>query len=393
MAHYRYLIVGGGMSAAAAVSGIRQVDAEGNIGLISQENYPPYNRPPLSKGLWKGKPLEKIWRKVESQPGVTLILGRKAVALDPHNKQVSDDQGRTYTYDKLLLATGGSPRLLPFRDERVIYFRTPDDYQRLRAQTAQGKHFVVIGGGFIGSEIAAALVSIGQKVTMIFPEAGIGGLLFPTDLSLFLNDYYRRQGVQVLAGELVTNLEKRGERLAIQTNGGHEILADGVVAGIGIQPNLDLAKSAGLATGNGIMVDEFLRTSQADIYAAGDVANFYNPLLGQHWRVEHEDNANTQGKLAGYNMAASQPMPYHHLPFFYSDLFDLGYEAVGELNPKLETFADWQEPYRKGVIYYLDQGRVRGVILWNVWGRVEAARALIAQPGPFQARDLKNKIM
>lgn len=392
MPHYHYLIIGGGMTAAAAVSGIRQVDAEGKIGIIGQENHPPYSRPPLSKGLWKGKPLEKIWRRVEAQPGVTLHLGRKAIALDPKSKQVTDDQGTLYTYDKLLLATGGSPRQLPFGKEQIIYFRTLEDYQRLRAQVGEGKRFVVIGGGFIGSEIAAALASNGQKVTMIFPEAGIGGLLFPSDLSVFLNDYYREKGVQVLAGELVTHLEQKGEQLIVQTKSGQEILADGVVAGIGIQPNLDLARAAGLTMGDGIIVDEFLCTSHADVYAAGDVANFYNPLLERHLRVEHEDNANTQGKLAGYNMASNQPMPYHHLPFFYSDLFDLGYEAVGELNPKLEAFADWQQPYQKGVIYYLDQGRVRGVILWNVWGQVEAARQLIAQPGPFEARDLKNKI-
>jgi 3-phenylpropionate/trans-cinnamate dioxygenase ferredoxin reductase subunit len=251
---------------------------------------------------------------------------------------------------------------------------------------------VVIGGGFIGSEIAAALASVGQRVTMIFPEAGIGGLLFPPHLAAFLNDYFQKKGVRVLAGELVTHLEQRGSQFAIQSGSGQEILADGVVAGIGLQPNIDLAKAAGLAVGDGIVVDEYLRTSQSDIYAAGDVANFYNPLLGRHLRVEHEDNANTQGKLAGTNMASDQPLPYHHLPFFYSDLFDLGYEAVGELNPKLDIFADWQQPYHKGVIYYLDQGRVRGVILWNVWGQVEAARQLIAQGATLEARDLKGKI-
>ena len=138
-------------------------------------------------------------------------------------------------------------------------------------------------------------------------------------------------------------------------------------------------------------MDRGLRTSHSDIYAAGDVANFYNPALNQRLRVEHEDNANTMGKIAGRNMAGKRER-YDHLPFFYSDLFDLGYEAVGELDSRLETVADWKEPYRKGVIYYLRGGRVRGVLLWNVWEQVDSARKLIAEAGPFRAADLKSRL-
>jgi 3-phenylpropionate/trans-cinnamate dioxygenase ferredoxin reductase subunit len=164
-----------------------------------------------------------------------------------------------------------------------------------------------------------------------------------------------------------------------------------VVAGIGIQPNIDLATAAGLEVDNGIRVDRGLRTSHPDIYAAGDVANFYNPALDQRLRVEHEDNANTMGRLAGQAMAG-RAVSYDQLPFFYSDLFDLGYEAVGEVDARLETFADWTEPYRKGVIYYLRGGRVRGVLLWNVWEQVDSARKLIAEVGPFGAAELKGRL-
>jgi 3-phenylpropionate/trans-cinnamate dioxygenase ferredoxin reductase subunit len=143
---------------------------------------------------------------------------------------------------------------------------------------------------------------------------------------------------------------------------------------------------------HGILVDESLRTSAPEVYAAGDVARFYNPDLDKYLRVEHEDNANTMGRAAGRAMAGASD-PYHHLPFFYSDLFDLGYEAVGELDPSLELIADWQEePYRKGVVYYLREGRVRGVLLWNLWEQVDAARALIRQPGPFRAGDLMGRL-
>jgi len=303
--------------------------------------------------------------------------------LDPQNKQVTDDQGHTYTYDKLLLATGGWPRELPFGSEEIIYYRTFADYQKLRELAQNRRRFAVIGGGFIGSEIAAALAMNGQDVVMLFPESGIGARIFPEKHAHFLNDYYREHGVEVRPGDTVTNLEKRDGKVVLRTKNGEEVLVDSVVAGIGIVPNVQLAEQAGIETDNGIIVDEYLRTNVADVYAAGDVASFYAPALDQRLRVEHEDNANTMGRIAGLNMAG-QATPYHHLPFFYSDLFDLGYEAVGELDARLESVTDWQEPHRKGVIYYLRNGRVRGVLLWNVWDKVDAARKLIAEGGDWR---------
>ncbi len=395
MTNYTYLIVGGGMTADAAVHGIREIDPGGSIGLLSAEGHAPYDRPPLSKKLWKGKPLESIWRQTESQ-GVALHLGRTVRHLDPQNKRVTDDQGTTYGYGKLLLATGGTPRHLPFGGEQIIYFRTLDDYQHLRALTTTGQHFAVIGGGFIGSEVAAALAMNGKNVVMAFPEAGIGSRMFPPDLATFLNDFYRQKGVEVLPGQMVDGLETRGGRVVLkvrnaQGDGEREVAADGVVAGIGIQPNVELAQAAGLEVENGIRVDASLRTSHPDIYAAGDVANFYNPALDKRLRVEHEDNANTMGRLAGQAMAG-RTVTYDHLPFFYSDLFELGYEAVGEVDSRLETVADWKQPYREGVVYYLRDGRVRGVLLWNVWEQVDAARKLIAEPGRFGPDSLKGRL-
>jgi NADPH-dependent 2,4-dienoyl-CoA reductase/sulfur reductase-like enzyme len=233
-----YLIVGGGMTADAAVHGIREGDRDGSIGLLSAEGHPPYDRPPLSKKLWKGKPLESIWRQTESQR-VTLHLGRTARHLDPQKKRVTDDQGTVYTYGKLLLATGGTPRRLPFGGEQIIYFRTLDDYTHLRELTGRRERFAVIGGGLIGSEVAAALTMNGKKVVMAFPEAGIGSRMFPFDLAKFLNDFYQQKGVEVLAGQLVIGLETRGGRAVLkgrnsQGQGEREVVADAVVAGIGI---------------------------------------------------------------------------------------------------------------------------------------------------------------
>ena len=390
MNYYKYLIIGGGLAGDAATRGIRELDADGTIGMISMEPDPPYMRPNLSKGLWKGRPVEKIWRKTEER-GTKLHLNCKVTHIDPNEKRIRDISSEEYTYDKLLLATGGTPNHLPFGEGNIVYFRTFQDYQHLRQLTQKGNRFVVIGGGFIGSEIAAALASTGQRVTMVFPEDAISEHVFPTDLAKFINEYYRLNGVEVLTGDSVVSVQKEGDRLIARTGSGRILEADGVVAGIGIHPNLDLAKQTGLDVDNGIVVNEQLQTSHPDIYAAGDAANFFHTALGRQTRVEHEDNAVAMGKLAGRNMAGANDV-YDHVPMFYSDLFDLGYEAVGEINSKLHSFSDWKEPFKKGVIYYLDDGRVRGVLLWNVWEKVDEARQLLLDTGPFTESDLKGRI-
>ena len=390
MTEYQYLIIGGGMTAAAAVQGINKIDPSHKIGIIGDESNPPYNRPPLSKALWKGEPLEKIWRKTEVG-NVEIHLSRKVKSIDAKNKRVVDDKNVVYAYNKLLIATGGRVRRLPWNVDGIIYFRTLDDYQRLRLLTEKGNEFIVIGSGFIGSEIAAALAMNHKSVTMIFPDDAIGARVYPPDLSRFLNTFYQSKGIIIHVKENVVGIEKKNSQYIVKTSSGKELKADGVVAGIGIQPNQELAESAGLDVGNGILVDEFLRTKHPDIYAAGDVANFFNPALDKRVRVEHEDNANTMGEIAGKNMAGGNST-YHHLPFFYSDLFELGYEAVGELDSRFEIVEDWKEEFREGVVYYLNEGRVRGVLLWNTWDQVEAARKLIAEKGPFNAGNVKQRI-
>jgi NADPH-dependent 2,4-dienoyl-CoA reductase/sulfur reductase-like enzyme len=390
MAHYPYLIIGGGMTAAAAVEGIQAVDPQGKIGIIGAEPDPPYNRPPLSKGLWKGDPtLEGIWTDTPAR-GADLHLGRTVETLDPAHKQVIDDQGTRYTYDKLLLATGGRPRRLPFPDPGVIYYRTVADYRQLRALAGEAEHFAVIGAGFIGTEIAAALAQSGKRVTLLFPGAAIGERIYPPDLAAFLNEYYQQHGVDVQPGTSVTGIVPQGRQTVVQTANGPPLVVDGVVAGLGTTPNSELAQAAGLLVDNGIVVDTMLRTSAPDIYAAGDIARYPDPLLGMR-RVEHENQANEQGKHAGRAMAGDVK-PYQHLPFFYSDLFDLGYEAVGDLDARLETVVDWHDPYHEGVIYYLGEGRVRGILLWNVWDQVPAARTILAEAGPVTPEALRGRL-
>ncbi|SCY10040.1 NAD(P)/FAD-dependent oxidoreductase [Nitrosospira sp. Nsp13] len=390
MKHHKYLIVGGGMTADSAVHGIRKVDQDGAIAMICEERHLPYDRPPLSKSLWKDTPYESIWRNAHGL-NVAVHLSKRIVGLDPSKKTATDDAGNVYTYEKLLLATGGSVRRFPDFGESIIYFRTADDYRKLRELSERGSDFVVIGGGFIGSEIGAALAMNGKRVTMIFPENGIGARVYPRPLVEFINSYYREKGVTILASETVKSVRTAGDKTIVITGNGAEISADGVVAGLGILPNTDLAVQAGLAVDNGIVVDEQLRTSNPDIYAAGDVANFHSAVLDKRVRVEHEDNANVMGEMAGRNMAG-QSDSYRHQPFFYSDLFDLGYEAVGELDASLDIIEDWKEPFRKGVIYYLRDEQVRGVLLWNTWGQVAAATQLIAEKATHSRATLEGRI-
>jgi 3-phenylpropionate/trans-cinnamate dioxygenase ferredoxin reductase subunit len=361
MRSYSYLVVGGGMTGDAVCNGIRDVDPDGSIGLVGEETVPPYKRPPLTKALWKGGDEEKIWRNVEEH-GAEIVLGRRVVSLDLDARTAVDDAGDEYAYERLVLATGGVPRRLGGDDDGVIYFRTLEDYRRVRALSDAGVRFLVVGGGFIGSEIAAALSLQGRDVTMVFPDAGIGARTFPPALSSFVTEYYRGQGVDVRPGNVFESAE------------GY----DAVVAGLGIVPRVELAGSAGLPVDDGIVVDEYGRVDgRDDVFAAGDVARFPMPALGKTGRVEHEDHANTHGRHVGANAAGAHE-PYVHMPFFYSDLFDLGYEAVGELDGRGATVERWSEPNRKGVIAYVDDhGRPRGFLLWNVWGKLDAARELI----------------
>jgi len=254
----------------------------------------------------------------------------------------------------------------------------------------------VIGGGFIGSELAASLTTNGKDVIMIFPEETISSRVLPPELGKYMTDYYREKGVNILNGYKVASMTKQGDELALEAKSDAgdqdwEIMVDGVVAGIGAEPNTGLAKKAGLDIDNGVVVNEHLRTSHADIYAAGDIAAFWQPALGGRRRVEHEDNAKKTGRVAGKNMAGGEEV-YDYLPLFYSDLFDMGYEAVGDVDTRNEIFADWAEPNRKGVIYYLAEGKVRGVLLWNVWEQVDAARELIKAGAQVTENDLRGRI-
>ncbi len=384
--HYQYLIVGGGMAADAAVRGIRDVDPNGAIGMIGEDPDPPYKRPWLSKGLWKGESLDRIWLKTADK-GVEMHLGRRVERFDLAENRVQDDQGDSFRFDTLLMATGVRPRKLEPASDRVIAYRSLADFRRLLEISRAGHRFAVVGSGFVGTEIAAALTMAGKHVDLIYPESVIGSRMLPPDLARYVTDRYRGENVDLHPRTMIGKVIERGDRVLVDLvdlDGASvgRIEVDAVVTGIGSNPNDELALEAGLQAVNGIVVDRRLRTRRPNVYAVGDVARFFQPALRQYIRVEHEDNARKMGRAAGRAMAGDAE-PYDHLPSFYSDLFDMGYEAVGEIDARYETVEDWHDPFRQGVLYYVRDKRVRGVLLWNVWGKIDDARQMIAAETPM----------
>lgn len=393
--HFDYLIVGGGMAADAAMRGIREVDASGSIGVVGNDPDRPYKRPWLSKALWKGKSIDKVWMPVPD--GVEFHLGHNVERIEADENRIRDDKGDIFTYGALLLATGVRPRHVAPNSDRVIAYRTLADYQRLRGLADQGKRFAVVGGGFIGSELAAALTMNEKEVVLIFPGEEIGGHFYPKDLADFISKRYRDKGVDLRTSTRTGKVTEKGDRVIVELVDGDgnsvgELEVDGLVSGIGSELNVELAEQAGLPVEDGVMVDRMLRAGRPNIYAAGDIARFYQSSLDQHIRVEHEDNALKMGKAAGKAMAGAGE-PWDYLPFFYSDLFDMGYEAVGKFDSANEIVEDWIEPFGEGVIYYLDGTQVRGVLLWNHWDKVPAARKLIGTDLPEKGEGLRAELL
>ena len=336
-----YVIVGGGLVGASAIEGIRQRDQNGSVLLLAREPHFPYDRPPLSKQLWFGKKrLEEIYLHNEdwyAANNVELQLGCTVARVEPTSSVVVDDLGNRHFARKVLLATGGAPRHLAIPGgglDNVCYYRTLDDYSQIKALANKNASAVVIGGGFIGSEIAAALSHAEVMVTMIFPNLYLCYRVFPPALCRILRQQYRERDIRILDGDVPASIFAKDRRLVTSTRNGAHIESDIVIAGVGIQPSVELAKSGGLSVSDGIIVNDRLQTSHPDIFAAGDNALFPHATLDRSSRMEHWNNALMQGRHAGRNMAGANE-PYLHMPYFFSDLFEFGYEAVGEIDARL----------------------------------------------------------
>lgn len=391
---YDFLIIGGGMTADAAVKGVREREEQASIGILSSEADAPFPRPALSKDLWldEDADLDGSFLGTADQAGVTVHLETTVTGIDPEAQTATTRSGDTFGYGKLLVATGGQPRRIEGLDpdDRVIYFRTVADYRRLRELAADRPEVVVVGGGYIGSEIAAALHQNDCRVTIIHPDDVLGGSMLPADVAATFQAAFTDAGVTVEGGLKVEGGSRDADRVTLRISDGSEVSADVVVLGLGIIPTGDLLDGlADRSEDGGVVVDEHLRTTAKDVYAAGDVAQYPDAILGRR-RIEHEDNAVSMGGAAGRIMAGSDEV-YDHTPMFYSDVFDHGFEAVGTLDSSLITVVD--DLGEDGtVVYYLDDEALRGVLLWNAGADIDDAIELLAEARPEDPEELRGRL-
>jgi len=333
------VIIGAGLTAANAVEALREAGYAEPVVVYGDEPHLPYERPPLSKGNLTGDGTladatvhDQSWY---DDHDVELRLGEQVSAIDP-GKGVVVSAGAEQPYERVLLATGASPRRLPPADQSgapVTYLRTIEDSDRIKETLARGSSLAIVGGGWIGLEIAAAARQADCTVTVLETlDLPLLRVLGPEVAQIFA-DLHRKHGVDLRTGVRVDGFDRAGDRAVVRLGDGAAVESDLVLVGIGVAPNTGLAEQAGLETDNGILADEHLRTSDPSVFAAGDVANAYRPRLGRRVRVEHWDNAIEQGKVAGVNLAGGQAV-YDRLPYFFTDQYDLGMEYVGYVGPE-----------------------------------------------------------
>lgn len=302
------------------------------LGIVSADNALPYERPPLSKGLLAGKEDEQsVLINPESfyrEHGIGIHLNTQVERIDLASKRLIVRGGEEFRFGKLILATGARVRRLdvPGGDrENVLYLRSLDDSVRLRDRLKSAKKVAVIGGGFIGMEVASQSAQQGRETTMIFPQDRVWKHFFTAEMSRFFEKYYRDHGVRFAAGAKVEGIG--ADSVSLST--GAKLKADLVVAGIGVTPVTEIATAAGLKAENGIVVNEFLEASAAEVYAAGDCANYNDILFGKRRHVEHWDNAVKQGQYLARRLTG-ESKPFENIPYFFSDIFDLSYEFWGD---------------------------------------------------------------
>ncbi len=394
-----YVIIGASLAGAKAAETLREEGFDGSVILIGAEQERPYERPPLSKGLLLGKDEKSSIYVHEpdwyARRDVDLRLGVTVTGIDRAARQVTLDGGGTLRYDKLLITTGAAPRPLrvPGADlDGVLYLRTVGDSERLGAALKAGGRVVTAGAGWIGLETAAAAREYGCEVTVVEPDPAPLYRSVGPELGEVFAGLHRSHGVEFRFGEGVSELAGDGGSVRrVVTSAGEELPADIVIVGIGAVPNTRLAAEAGLEVDNGIVTDEALRTSDPDVFATGDVANFLSPVLGRRIRVEHWANALTGGPVAARSMLG-QPVSYDWVPYFYSDQYDLGLETAGLPEP-----GSYDEVVYRGdrdslefIAFWLDEGAVVAGMNVNVWDVNDDIQALIRAGTPVDVARLTD---
>jgi len=367
------------MVADAAARGIRERDETGRIGILSADGDEPYTRPALTKKLWTDPDFtwEQVPLNTVADTGADLRLNTLVTRIDRFGRAVETADGETVGYRRLLLATGSRPRTIPAPegDDRVVAFRSAHDYRRLRDLATRGGRIIVVGGGYIGTEIAAALVQNGVETELVFPDETLGASQFPPALAERHQALFVDGGVRLVPGRRVEEIRAEGNILHAVLDDGGVRAGDAVVIGLGADPVVDLAAEAELAVDDGVLVDEHLTTSDDSIWAAGDIAVYPDPILGRS-RVEHVDNATEMGEAAGRAMAGEEA-PYRHTPYFYSQVFGTRWEAVGTVDASRDPLTVDLDDGR-AVVYYRDEtGAPIGVLLWNVSDARDSARAVL----------------
>ncbi len=381
---FDYLIVGGGLAAASAVDGIRELDPSGSIALVTDEPEPPYQRPPLSKEFiqYPDVPRSLLYVKpegwFEEQDGIELVTRQKVLVLDPADMSVTTARGNEFRAPRILLATGGRARRLdiPGSDlPGVFALRTVEDSEAIREAAVSGARAVLIGAGFVGMELAASLTAHDVSSTVVEKLDRVWGRVLPPELAAWMRTHYEDRGVAFRLGSTVERFVGSDwiEALVVQ---GESIPCDLAVVGIGMDPCDGLAADAVIAVADGVRVAEFGETSHPQIYAAGDVARVPDPVFGGHTRVEHWEHAREHGRLVGRNMAGERKR-YVLLSYFFSRVFDLNVNAVGRPDQADRTVV-WGEPGDGPCVAFgARAGQICGIVLIDAPAELEAARTLV----------------
>jgi 3-phenylpropionate/trans-cinnamate dioxygenase ferredoxin reductase component len=398
MTKQTFVIVGAGLAGAKAAQELRERGFDGRVVLVGAEPERPYERPPLSKDYLRG---ESEREKAHVHPAgfyeeqeIDLETGSAVTAIDPGSSRVLLEDNRELAYDRLLLTMGAEPRRLPIPGaelDGIHYLRTFADADALRARLDAGAGRVaVVGAGWIGSEVAASARQRGLEVTVIDPLALPNERIFGTEVGSFYRDVHMQHGVEMLLGRGVEAFEGNGGVARVRLSDGALVECDFAVVGVGVAPRSDLARDAGLAVENGIVVDEHLLTSVPNIYAAGDVANAWHPFYERRIRVEHWANALNQGPAAARSMLG-EDVSYERIPYFFSDQYDVGMEYSGYAE-------SWDEVVLRGdpgagegfVAFWLRDGHVLAGMNVNVWDVNQHVQELIRARRPVDPRALAD---
>jgi 3-phenylpropionate/trans-cinnamate dioxygenase ferredoxin reductase component len=394
MATKTHVIVGASLAGASAAAALRKEGFDGRVLLIGEETERPYERPELSKTYLRGeakKDLHVHPAGYYEEHEIELLTGRSVDGLDVSRRRIVLGDQRI-GFDRLLIATGAAPRRLdlPGADlDGIVTLRTTQDADQIRHRAERASHVAVIGGGWIGSEVAASLRQLGHDVTLILPTANPLEKVLGPELGGMYRGAHEEHGVRIVPGTTATGFDGANRVTGVRTADGETIPAELVVVGVGAEPRVDLASRAGLSVGNGIHVDEHLETSVRGIFAAGDVTNAVHPQYGRRVHVEHWDNAKRQGRTAAANMVGRR-QPYARIPYFYSDQYDIGMEYTGLASSDDEVVFRGDPANREVVAFWLADGRVTAGMNVNVWDVAPAIERLIALGAEVDPRRLTD---